>query len=129
MISLPPLNANHACDHHAQTSPASPARMSCACLLKRVFDIDVEHCAKCGGRLKIIAAILDPALGPAFAQAAKRRPYGAASPMNDPENPRHSSPLDPAPASLTPDRPQATFPIGEIGGLFFLCSVPHDKSK
>src|SRR5262249_35703722 len=29
-------------------------------LLKRVFDIDVEHCPNCGGALKIIAAIEDP---------------------------------------------------------------------
>ena len=34
-------------------------RMTWARLLKRVFDIDVEHCV-CGGRLKIIAAIEDP---------------------------------------------------------------------
>jgi hypothetical protein len=36
--------------------------MSWACLLKRVFDIGVEYCANCGGRLKIIAAIVDPAV-------------------------------------------------------------------
>jgi Putative transposase len=35
-------------------------RMSWARLLKRVFDIDVEHCPNCGGALKIIAAIGDP---------------------------------------------------------------------
>ena len=29
---------------------------------KRVFDIDVEYCANSGGRLKIIAAIVDPAV-------------------------------------------------------------------
>ena len=27
---------------------------------KRVFDIDVEHCPHCGGKLKIIAAIEEP---------------------------------------------------------------------
>ena len=34
--------------------------MSWARLLKRVFDLDLEHCANCGGALKIIAAIDDP---------------------------------------------------------------------
>jgi hypothetical protein len=34
--------------------------MSWARLLKRVFDIDIEHCPPCGGTLKIIAAIEDP---------------------------------------------------------------------
>jgi hypothetical protein len=29
-------------------------------LLKRVFDIDIEHCPNCGASLKIIAAIEDP---------------------------------------------------------------------
>jgi hypothetical protein len=56
-------DAHQACDHHAQSPPASaPARMSWACLLKRVFDIDMERCPNCGGHLKIIAAIVDPAL-------------------------------------------------------------------
>jgi hypothetical protein len=43
--------------HHA-----SSARISWARLLKRVFDIDVEHCPHCGGNLKIIAAIEDPSV-------------------------------------------------------------------
>jgi hypothetical protein len=34
--------------------------MSWARLLKRVFDLDIERCANCGGDLKIIAAIEDP---------------------------------------------------------------------
>ena len=37
--------------------------MSWARLLKRVFDIDIDHCPNCGAALKIIAAIEDP---PAF---------------------------------------------------------------
>jgi len=36
--------------------------LSWACLLKRVFGLDIEHCAHCGGRLKILAAIVDPAV-------------------------------------------------------------------
>jgi hypothetical protein len=43
--------------HHSAS-----ARMSWARLLKRVFDIDIEHCPHCGGTLKIIAAIEDPAV-------------------------------------------------------------------
>ena len=34
--------------------------MGWAQLLKRVFDIDMEHCPNCGGTLTILAAILDP---------------------------------------------------------------------
>ena len=36
-----------------------PPRISWARLLKRVFQIDLEHCPNCGGQLKIIAAILE----------------------------------------------------------------------
>jgi len=36
-------------------APPAPARISWARLLKRVFDVDVEHCPNCGGALKIIA--------------------------------------------------------------------------
>jgi len=28
-------------------------------LIKRVFEIDMQHCSNCGGELKIIAAILE----------------------------------------------------------------------
>ncbi len=40
----------------------APARMNWARLLKRVFDIDLEHCPQCGGDFKIIAAIEEPAV-------------------------------------------------------------------
>ena len=41
---------------------ARPARISWARLLKRVFEIDREHCPNCGGELKIGAAIVESAV-------------------------------------------------------------------
>ena len=54
---LMPLQATTAgagdCKHvHAHSAPL---RMSWTRLLKRVFDIDIERCQACGGKLKIIA--------------------------------------------------------------------------
>jgi hypothetical protein len=46
-------------DEHAH---GAPARMSWARLLKRVFEIDLEHCPQCGGEFRIIAAIEEPAV-------------------------------------------------------------------
>ena len=37
-------------------------RISWARLLKRVFEIDLQHCPNCGGELQIIAAILESAV-------------------------------------------------------------------
>ncbi|MEO7850815.1 MAG: hypothetical protein ABIR94_01000, partial [Rubrivivax sp.] len=43
-----------------EIAQARPQRISWARLLKRVFDIDMQHCPDCGaGELKIIAAILE----------------------------------------------------------------------
>ena len=39
---------------------SASVRISWGRLLKRVFDIDIEHCPHCGGELKIIAAIQEP---------------------------------------------------------------------
>ena len=50
----------------AATEPACahrhPVRIRWIRLLKRVFEIDREHCPNCGGELKIIAAILKSAV-------------------------------------------------------------------
>ena len=46
-------------DEHAH---GTPARMGWARLLKRVFDLDLEHCPQCGGEFRIIAAIEQPAV-------------------------------------------------------------------
>ena len=56
------VHPNDAPDDPSGASPqTAPARMSWARLLKRLFDIDIDHCHHCSGTLKIIAAIEDPA--------------------------------------------------------------------
>ena len=49
-------------DDAAHDAHEAPARMSWARLLRRVFGIDLEHCPQCGGELKIIVAIEEPAV-------------------------------------------------------------------
>ena len=51
--ATPPAECEANCAHHR------PVRLSWAKLLKRVFEIDMEHCPNCGGELRIIAAILE----------------------------------------------------------------------
>ena len=51
--ATPPAECQANCAHHR------PVRLSWARLLKRVFEIDMEHCPNCGGELRIIAAILE----------------------------------------------------------------------
>ena len=51
--AAPPADCEAICAHHR------PVQLSWAKLLKRVFDLDLEHCPNCGGKMKIIAAILD----------------------------------------------------------------------
>ena len=47
-----PAECEANCAHHR------PVRLSWAKLLKRVFDLDLEHSPHCGGELRIMAAIL-----------------------------------------------------------------------
>ena len=49
-------------DETDQTPAEKRASMTWAQRLKRVFDIDIETCDKCGGDVRIIASIEDPAV-------------------------------------------------------------------
>ncbi|MDP1647154.1 MAG: hypothetical protein Q8M01_02995, partial [Rubrivivax sp.] len=51
--AAPPADCEAICAHHR------PVRLSWARLLKRVFELDLEHCPNCGDELKIIAAIVE----------------------------------------------------------------------
>jgi hypothetical protein len=52
-------HANEADDH---TPIKRRAPMSRAQRLKRVFNIDIETCTQCGGPVKVLASIEDPAV-------------------------------------------------------------------
>ena len=54
IVPTPAERATAPAADHAPAQRETP-RMSWARLLKRVFDIDIEHCPNCGGALKIIA--------------------------------------------------------------------------
>lgn len=59
IVPGPAQDASGPSDEHAH---GAPARMGWARLLKRVFDLDLEHCPQCGAEFRIIAAIEEPAL-------------------------------------------------------------------
>jgi hypothetical protein len=59
IVPGPPHNTSEPADEHAH---GAPARMGWARLLKRVFDLDLEHGPQCGGDLKIIAVVEEPAV-------------------------------------------------------------------
>jgi len=52
----------HSVDDVEQTPAEKRASMTWAKRLKRVFDIDIETCSECGGDVRIIASIEDPAV-------------------------------------------------------------------
>ena len=45
-----------------EAAPARHVAMTWAQRLKRVFNIDIETCEHCGGAVKVIASIEDPAV-------------------------------------------------------------------
>ena len=65
VVPVPPSAVStpaHAGDCAAKPAGSAKGRMRWAQLLKRVFDIDIEQCPHCGGQLKLIAAIEEPAV-------------------------------------------------------------------
>jgi hypothetical protein len=54
--------ANQASPHGAASAADCSPNLTWAQRLKRVFAIDLETCRQCGGRLRVIASIEQPAL-------------------------------------------------------------------
>jgi hypothetical protein len=80
--------------HEVDTTPhraAGPSRAwTWAALMRRVFDLDVLACPRCGGRLRVLATVQDPLAVQAI--LAPRARAGAAEPPG---------PAPPAPAAIT----------------------------
>ena len=61
MAPLTETTPAHTGDCAHMPAGSAKGRLRWAQLLKRVFDIDIEQCPHCGGQLKLIAAIEEPA--------------------------------------------------------------------
>ena len=66
-------------DKQDQTPAERHAAMTWAQRLKRVFNIDIETCSKCGSDVKIIASIEDPAVIRKILAHLDQQPTSAAS--------------------------------------------------
>ncbi|MDQ3259994.1 MAG: hypothetical protein M3Q00_04275 [Pseudomonadota bacterium] len=93
-------------------------------LLKRVFDIDLEHRPECGGALKILAAIEDPAVITKILThlrlpaRAPPRPARRRGPL------RCSKPPDPQPTPVQQLRRRSRSPCARTNGPSAAKSAP-----
>ena len=81
--------------------------MTWAQRLKRVFNIDIETCGKCGGAVKVIACIEDPVMiRKILAHLRANRPFSGTHPVAADAGPAGSRPvrLTPGPAGSRPVR-------------------------
>ena len=61
VVPAPPSPPVPPADGDSPAPPLRPHRLTWAALLARVFALDVTVCPTCGGRLRWIAALTDPA--------------------------------------------------------------------
>ncbi len=60
IVSAKPVEESTAADRDSSAPPGGH-RLRWATLLARVFSSDISECAACSGRLRIVAALTDPA--------------------------------------------------------------------
>ena len=79
----------------SRRAAGTPSAWTWAALMRRVFDLDVLACPRCGGRLRVIATVQDPLAVQAILAHLAR--------SNTPAPP---GPAPPAPAAITSPAPQ-----------------------
>jgi hypothetical protein len=75
----PPAVAS-SCSEAPVASGAAPRHWAWAALMRRGFDVDVLACPRCGGRLRLIATVEDPAAIEAILAAVSCEEAGRAPP-------------------------------------------------
>jgi uncharacterized protein YbaR (Trm112 family) len=75
----PPAVAS-SCSEAPGASGAASRHWAWAALMRRAFDVDVLACPRCGGRLRLIATIEDPAAIEAILAAVSCEEAGRAAP-------------------------------------------------
>jgi len=100
------LECKHGTERVAQTPkrPPTPARIAWSQLLVRVFQLDVERCPKCEGKMKIKKAVLDPDL---IAEGLRTR---VASPVDSVELPAQTEASYVPQAAASRERPKPARP-------------------
>ncbi len=99
--------------HEVDPSAGTPSAWSWAALMRRVFDLDVLACPRCGGRLRVIATVHDPLAVQAVLAHPAARP---AAPRPRPSRSRRLTaasstlPLTLAPRLSGPRSPSALHP-------------------
>lgn len=89
-VAPTPPNSLAVPDRHQSATP-NPQGMSWAQRLKRIFDIDLSHCPLCGGTLRVIADITDPAVIDRILTHIKKRPSTACA-LEQPGQPAKYTP-------------------------------------
>ena len=80
--------------HHEEAPRAPSATMPWAELLKRTFAFDVLHCERCGGRAKVVAAIIERTVIDQILTHLRTRPANSnAAPRAPPINPPRQATL------------------------------------
>jgi hypothetical protein len=74
-----------------QTTAEQTVSMSWAKRLKRVFNIDIETCSECGGAVKVIACIEEPAvIEKILTHLDKKAPPAEPNPLPESRAPPHA---------------------------------------
>jgi hypothetical protein len=129
----PPASTAESCEHRntAEEQNPRPRNYTWAQLMARVFALDVLECPRCGSRMRILAAIEDPVVGPKDSRlprlAVAAPSSGSRSPQPTPYAHRILTAHRP-PSPTCASRPDGAGPGRRIAPFKSLCSPDNCSS-